>query len=239
MIDSRKILLIMQILVHCCFLAGLFFVDVYWAVFSIVVCHIIFVGACGTVLFHRVIAHKNKINPLAEKILLALSTIGISGSAIAWAGTHRMHHRFSDTPRDPHSPKTHGLLRTYWYSSGNEEIIRYVPDLLRKKDYLFQHRHYFKILLIFHTTVLLTCSFPIYWTVCIVPAFLMWFAGSMINCFGHDSNGPANSNILGLLFGGEGWHKNHHDNPASTQFNNKYDLGSLIYNLLEDKKVYK
>ena len=234
MMNSRKILLILQILIHCCFFAGLFFVDAYWAIFTILICHIVFVGACGTVLFHRVIAHKNKINPLIEKILLMLSTIGASGSAIAWAGTHRMHHRFSDTPRDPHSPQHAGIIKTYWYSSGGPEIIRYVPDLLRKPLYLFQHKYYFQLLLMFHVVVLLTCSFSIYWAICIVPAFMMWFAGSTINCLGHDNNGPINSNILGLLFAGEGWHKNHHDQPASTTFNDNYDLGSTIYKMIKE-----
>jgi len=234
MMNSRKLLLILQILIHCGFFAGLFFVNVYWAIFTILICYIIFVGACGTVLFHRVITHKNKINPLIEKILLVLSTIGVSGSAIGWAGTHRMHHRFSDTLKDPHSPQHSGIIKTYWYSSGGPEIIRYVPDLLRKPLYLFQHRYYFQLLLTFHAIVLLTCPLIWYWSICIVPAFLMWFAGSTVNCLGHDDNGPINSDIMGLLFAGEGWHKNHHDNPSNPNFNNKYDLGNLIYKMIKE-----
>lgn len=226
--NFRLVLLLAQIYIHINFLIGLLFFNVWFIVISLLVCHLIFSGLCGTVFFHRVVTHKNRINPLAENILLFLSTLGISGSALGWAATHRSHHKYSDTEKDPHSPKHLGLVKTYWYSSADSKSIRFVPDLLHKNNYLFQHKHYFSLLLVLHVLTFLTFDYSVYWAVCIVPAFVMWFTGSIVNCFGHDKNGPINNSWLGILLLGEGWHKNHHDVASNPRFG-KFDLGYLLY----------
>jgi fatty-acid desaturase len=233
--NNRLTLLVVQIYIHMAFLLGLLYFSATFSLISILVCQIVFVGLCGTVYYHRVVTHKNPIKPFLEKFLLFLSWVGCSGSAIAWAATHRMHHRFSDTEKDPHSPQHVGKLHAYWWSSGAEKSIRYVPDLLRNPLYVWQHAHYFTVLLAYHIIVMALLPLSIYWAICIVPAFCMWFAGSMVNILGHDSLGPINSNILGLMFAGEGWHKNHHVDPSSPKFNSKGDWGHMIYGLIRRK----
>lgn len=232
--DFRKYLFSIQVYIHIFFIIGLFLFPWYIIVPTILINQIIFVGLCGTVFFHRITAHKNKINPIVEKILIILSWIGASGSALGWAGTHRMHHRFSDTEKDPHSPKHVGKLKAYWFSSGDSSVIRYVPDLLRNPWYMFQHKHYFKVLIALHILGLMFLPLVVYWIILVVPAFLMWFAGSSINVFCHDDVGPRNISLLGLLHAGEGWHKNHHDNPQSPKFNQKWDWGSWIYGVIKN-----
>ena len=103
--DLRISLLITQIYIHIIFFAGLVLLPLSFSLPTIIVCQIIFVGLCGTVFYHRVVTHKHAIKPIIEKVLIFLSWIGASGSAIGWAGTHRMHHKYSDTIQDPHSPK--------------------------------------------------------------------------------------------------------------------------------------
>lgn len=231
--NLRVRLLLTQIYIHIMFVIGLFYVSPIMAIVAIITAQIIFVGLCGTVFYHRVVTHKNPIKPQAEKLLLFLSWIGASGSAMAWAATHRMHHRWGDTAKDPHSPKFMGKFKVYWWSSGSENSIKYVPDLLRKPLYVWQHRHYFFGLLVYHIVLLASLPFQWYWVFAVVPAFLMWFAGSITNVFGHNDSGPRNSNLLGILFAGEGWHRNHHDHPASPEFNSRWDLGSAIYKLIK------
>lgn len=230
--DLRQSLLLTQIYAHILFVIGLFSLPLWYTIPVIIVCQIIFVGLCGTVFYHRVVTHKNPVSERMERFLLLLSWVGASGSALGWAGTHRAHHRYSDTERDPHSPQHIGVVRTYWWSSGNTNIVRFVPDLLRKPWYVFQHNHYFKVLLGLHIIGLLVLPFALYWAILITPAFLMWFAGSTVNVFGHDSNGPVNSNFWGWLHAGEGWHKNHHDNAASVDFHPRWDWGGYIYRLI-------
>lgn len=231
--NFKIVLLLFQIYVHILFVLGFIYLDFIYVILVTVILHLLFSGLCGTVFFHRVAAHKNKINPIIEKILLALSTIGLSGSAIAWVATHRAHHRFSDTLKDPHSPKHIGYLRSYWYSSAGPESMRYVIDLLKDKRYLFQHNHYFKINLAYHAIVFAIAPFHIYWAMCIVPGFVMWFTGSMVNCFSHDNSGPRNNFLMGVVFAGEGWHKNHHSDAKNPSFQHSLDWGYYIFRAIK------
>lgn len=228
-----KTLLLFQIYIHIFFVVGLIQFVSLSNILIILLFHIIFSGLCGTVFYHRVVTHKNLIKSFFENLLLILSTIGMSGSALAWAATHRQHHKFSDTEKDPHSPKYKGYLRTYWYSSAGPWSIRYVPDLLRNKKYLFQHNYYFHINILYHLIIFITTPIEIYWLLCIVPGFLMWFTGSIINCFSHATTGPINNTILGILTLGEGWHKNHHNQASNIRFNSNLDLGYFLYKLIK------
>jgi stearoyl-CoA desaturase (delta-9 desaturase) len=231
----RHKLLLIQIYAHILFLVGLVLLPATISIPTIIISQIVYVGVCGTAFFHRTVSHKNAINPIIEKILILLSWVGMSGSAMAWAGTHRKHHRYSDTEKDPHSPKHHGIIKTYWYSSGAGDIMRYVPDLLRQPWYLFQHKYYFKGLLVLHVLGILFLSFTYYWALLIVPAFLMWFSGSLINTCCHDDKGPINVSILGYFSAGEGWHKYHHEQPANSSFRHWADWGGHLHKLMSVK----
>lgn len=231
--SGKQKLLLLQVYIHLSFIIGLFFIPFYLVIPALILSQIVYVGFCGTTFFHRIVTHKNQVNPVWEKILLLLSWIGCSGPAIAWAGTHRKHHRYSDTKNDPHSPIYMGKLKAYWYSSGDKEILRYVPDLLRKPWYMFQFKYYFQALLLLHILSFMLLPYQYYWIFFIVPGFLMWFSGSLINVFCHDKNGPKNVPILGYLIAGEGWHKNHHEQSANPNFRNFGDWGYYIYNLIK------
>lgn len=225
-------LLLIQIYVHIFFLVGIYMLDWQQIISTLIICQILFAGLCGTVFYHRIVTHKNQINKTCEKILMTISWAGASGSLIAWAATHRLHHRFSDTEKDPHSPIYRNKFLIYWWASAAEGSIRLVPDLLRNQWFLFQHRYYFKILILYHVMGLTLLPLQIYWTIAIVPAFCMWFTGGMTNMFGHNKYGPTNNKILGLLTMGEGWHSNHHHSPQSVKFHQTWDLGYYLYKLL-------
>lgn len=230
----KKTLLATQLYIHTIFMVGLVMLPWYVTIPTLIIGHIVFVGFCGTVFFHRIVTHKNRVNPVAEKILLGLSWLGGVSSAIAWAGVHRKHHRFSDTSKDPHSPKYLGKLRTYCQLSDNDsDAIKYVPDLLKKPLYVFQHRHYFQVLGAIHLIGVFVLPFQLYWMLLIVPAFLMWFVGSMVNIFGHNANGSKNSLLLGILSAGEGWHRNHHDEPGNYSFRHSLDWGQYLYRIVK------
>lgn len=232
----KQVLLTTQIGIHILFILGLFYFPVVDTIFAIVISQIIYVGLCGTLFFHRTVSHKNAIHPVAEKILLTLSWLGCVSSALAWAAVHRKHHRFSDTLKDPHSPILIGKFKTYWQMTNNDtDVIRYVPDLLKKPWYVFQHKNYFTVFFSIHILGLLFLSWYLYWALLVVPAFLMWFGGSMINLFCHDKNGPRNVVVLGLLNCGEGWHKNHHDQPGNSSFRHWSDWPGYLHHKLSIK----
>ncbi len=232
----KQKLLYTQIYLHLVFVLGLIWLPLTLTVPTIILSQIVYVGLCGTMLFHRTISHKNPINPVAEKVLLLLSWLGATSSAIAWSGVHRKHHRYSDTDKDPHSPIILGRFKSYWQlSEGDKDIIRYVPDLLKKPLYVFQHKYYFQVLHSLHILGLVLLPLQYYWMLLVVPAVLMWMGGSLINVFCHDKAGPTNIALLGFFNAGEGWHKNHHEQPGNPSFRHWADWGGHIHQILKLK----
>ena len=62
--------------------------------------------------YHRSISHNAVVLPKwLEFIGLFLGGLSLQGSALSWAATHRQHHRYYGTEKDPHSPKAMGV----WY----------------------------------------------------------------------------------------------------------------------------
>lgn len=190
-----------------------------------------------TVTYHRLLAHKSFIpKKYFEYIGTLLATIGGTGSSIAWVAVHREHHRFTDTPKDPHSPQHKGILWVQFLSMFHKPKVKYVPDLLRSNFHLNVHRYYWGVHLIYATLLLVLFGpFAIVYAH-LFPSFILWHAGSFINTLGHsNSKDPkmtaANHWLLGLLVWGEGFHRNHHDDAKSSSFSTKpyqIDIGGFF-----------
>jgi stearoyl-CoA desaturase (delta-9 desaturase) len=197
----------------------------------------------GTVIIHRLLAHKSFTAPKWFEYLGSLiSVIGNGASAIAWVALHREHHRFSDTQKDPHSPVHKGFLSIQLgnYPSPN---VMYAADMLRSGFYLFCHKYHW---LFFLATAAILYSIdpraPIYGL--LVPSVFILYLGSLVNSLNHTHIGYRNyetrdssmNNILtGILLMGEGWHNNHHAAPADAQFGKKwweFDLGWQVIKLV-------
>jgi stearoyl-CoA desaturase (delta-9 desaturase) len=93
--------------------------------------------------YHRLLTHRSFACPRRlEHGLALLGACSWQGSPMAWVATHRMHHRHSDQPDDPHSPRT-GF---FWSHMG--WFLVYDPALHDPATYgryardLFQDRFY-------------------------------------------------------------------------------------------------
>ncbi|CAK9309919.1 unnamed protein product [Citrullus colocynthis] len=65
-----------------------------------------------TISYHRNLAHRSfKLPKWLEYFLAYIAAHAIQGDPIDWVSTHRCHHRFVDSERDPHSP-----LYGFWFS---------------------------------------------------------------------------------------------------------------------------
>lgn len=59
--------------------------------------------------YHRYLTHQAfKTGKILHTILSILGAMAASGPPIYWAGTHRLHHKYSDKQNDPHSPHLFG-----------------------------------------------------------------------------------------------------------------------------------
>jgi len=204
-------------------------------------------GCIGTtVTYHRLLSHKSFNSPEWFRHLgIACGTLALIGSSIGWTALHRQHHRFTDLKGDPHSPHQKGFIRSNWFLMFEPVSVKYVPDLLRDPLHVFLHRYYFVI----HAAMVLVLFAISPWAVVylyLAPAALVWTVGGMINSINHlvgyrnydVKDSSKNFHLLGYCFWGEGWHNNHHADPANPNFGHKWwelDIGYWVIKLVRKK----
>lgn len=188
-----------------------------------------------TITLHRYVSHGSwKCNTWIARLLVIISSIGMVSSALSWAATHGKHHKHADTEQDPHSP-THKGFAKIWLLMLSDPEIKYATKLLRDKFYIWQHNYYYAIVLAYVAVLYLISPFSVVYAF-LTPAALYWLAVSCLNYFGHDQNGPRNTNAINTLLAlsGEGYQYDHHARPINNKYG-KYDLGYVIIRLIEKK----
>lgn len=226
-------LLISQIIAHSALIYMLFYGNFYWWLVTIFV---YFLNGClgMTMTYHRLLSHKSWTAPKSIKYLFSFfAGIGLTGSAISWVSIHRQHHRFTDTEKDPHSPLYKSWFYCHFLSMFSEVNLRYVSDLLKERFYLLQHKYYFEISLFWGILMILIfqdVNALIYaW---LAPAAILWNGGSFIVSISHREGTTFNDKLLAFFVWGEGYHKNHHNDPKSYKFG-KYDLAGVIIEFIQ------
>lgn len=189
--------------------------------------------------YHRIFSHNTHPNlpRWKENVILFLGSLGGQGSSITWVAIHRgYHHRWSDRERDLHSPR-HGLYHAFfgWTTDITEANpgfnLKYAGNLLRRTNHLWFHRHQLKILWIV-PLILAILDWRVSLTLIVLPVGLSLLQDNLVNIFGHLQGGIGyrnfetadnshNNIILGYMGWGQGWHNNHHWNPASYDFGNR------------------
>lgn len=209
---------------------------------------------------HRMVSHK--AIEIKSKVLkyfcLFIATIVLQGSSLAWVSMHREHHAHSDKENDPHSPVNGGFYKSYFLSMMyTPKVKRYGLDLLRDKDIVFFHKHYWKINFLYSIILFLIFGFmgPIVFHY--IPAVFQWHGSSIINGLAHyhkkvpsiigyrnfETNELSkNLPLFSLLTFGECWHNNHHGKPSSYTFQHKWyeiDLIAEIIKILSKVNLIK
>lgn len=185
-------------------------------------------GCLGmTMTYHRLLSHRSWNPPKWVEYLFTLfATIGLTGSAIAWVGIHREHHKHTDTDKDPHSPSFKGWLYAHFFSMFSEVKPRYVIDLMKTKFYIWQHSYYFEINLVYGALLYIIDPFAVVYA-WLIPAVLLWHGGAVIVSTSHRGKNQHNDLIFAITTWGEGYHKEHHDRPGQARFG-KWDLGGFL-----------
>lgn len=176
--------------------------------------------------YHRYFAHRAFKAPVwYEYLVLSLGTLTGSGPLLGWVGVHRMHHNHTDTELDPHSPKFKGFWTVLTSTFKVPSIQRrHVKDLLRNKRVIFFYKNHLKIRII--TFFLGIILLPFEWVIVLLvsPMIYSYIGYGLINtlCHSMDGSGAKNSHLVNLLAGGDGFHKNHHDNPRDWKIGRKW-----------------
>lgn len=181
-------------------------------------------GGVGITLgFHRLVSHRSFQTPKwLEYFLIFCGTLACQGGPIDWIGLHRMHHKYSDLPEDPHDSN-----RGFWWSHmawmlyhipAQKEIDRYTQDIGQDPFYQFCQKYLIAIQVALGLLLYFIGGWPfVIWGIfvrLVVVFHCTWFVNSATHKFGyksHESNDNSkNCWWVALLTFGEGWHNNHH-----------------------------
>jgi stearoyl-CoA desaturase (delta-9 desaturase) len=183
---------------------------------------------CITAGYHRYFAHRTYKLARVPQFLMAFGGLTAAQKGpLWWASTHRDHHRFADTERDPHSPqKGFWWAHVGWILSGKETGgIDKIKDFAKYPELRFLDRHDW----IGPWVLGVACYLIGGWSGLVVGFFgstvLLWHATFSVNSLSHvfgwrrfaTTDTSRNSFAVALLTFGEGWHNNHHHCPSSAR----------------------
>lgn len=200
--------------------------------------------------FHRYFSHKSfETNSFWQQMMLYWGGMACQGGPIFWVALHRgLHHRFTDTERDPHSP-IHGWWRAYQgysFDAANLGVpIRAAVDFMRNPDWQWLDKDYTKIL---HGTWLAVfmasyiTSSPSLFVGLVCAQVWAINQEALVNLLGHKSGFGSyrtyptkdlsvNRNWLGLITFGQSLHNNHHYSAGEANFahlSSEFDPSMLI-----------
>ncbi len=209
---------------------------------------------CQTFFQHRYAAHGAfKMSKTAERMFFILCYITQGSSYMsprAYAIMHRMHHAYTDTPQDPHSPSfSKNIFSMMWrtrkiYSdifNGSMPVeprfLKNLPDWPAFDKWansglsrILWAVAYIAFFATFATSV---------WIFLLLPIVLAMgaFHGAIINWFAHKygyrnfklNNTSENLLSVDILMLGESYHNNHHMHPSSINFGVKWHEVDPIY----------
>ncbi|KAI3525146.1 hypothetical protein L2E82_02428 [Cichorium intybus] len=206
----------------CCFAPFTF----SWRGLSVAMSLYVVTGLLGiTLSFHRNLSHKSfKLPKWLEYTFAYCGVQALQGNPIDWVSTHRYHHQYCDSEKDPHSP-----IEGFWFSHmswlfDTDNITKRcgepnnVADLEKQPFYRFIRSTYVLHPVALALVLYALGGFPfIVWGmgVRIVWVYhITWLVNSACHVWGQQAwntrDLSRNNWWVGILAFGEGWHNNHH-----------------------------
>lgn len=211
-----------------------------------------------TFFLHRFASHKMYETSKNWERVFYLSTWFFQGSSYlvprAYGVMHRMHHAYSDTEKDPHSP--HFFKDIYEMMKSTILIYRSfllkkgIPDIEFTKDYLpvwdkldrFGHHMLTRLSFIALYTLIYWIYAPSLWWFLLLPIhFLMGpIQGAIVNWCGHkygyrnfnSTDQSKNTGPWGFILLGELFQNNHHHAKHDANFAKKWFEFDLTYQVM-------
>ncbi|KAL0732380.1 hypothetical protein Bca4012_008589 [Brassica carinata] len=200
--------------------------------------------------YHRNLAHRSFKLPKWLEYLFAYSALfALQGHPIDWVSTHRFHHQFTDTERDPHSPiEGFWFSHVFWILDGSyirEKVVsnglpKKVMDLKQQWFYRFLRTTIALHIMTFWTLVYLWGGLPYLTCGVGVGGAISYHGIGIVNSACHIWGSRAwntkdtSRNIwwLGPFTMGESWHNNHHAFEASARYGLEWYQVDLTWYLI-------
>lgn len=197
--------------------------------------------------YHRYFSHRAYKTSRVFQFILALGgSMAAQKGALWWASHHRLHHRFSDTERDIHSPQkgfwwSHmGWILCDKYKDTDYDLIK---DFAKYPELVWLNKHDWVGPWLLGIASYLIAGWPGLIIGFFGSTVLLWHATFTVNSLNHvfgrrryvTTDTSRNSAILALWTMGEGWHNNHHYYAAAARngfFWWEYDVSYTILKVL-------
>ncbi|ONH67412.1 Acyl-CoA desaturase 1 [Cyberlindnera fabianii] len=205
-----------------------------WQTAAFAVFHYSCSGISITGGYHRLWSHKAYDAHWPLRIFYALfGAAAVEGSIKWWGHSHRIHHRYTDTNRDPYDAR-----KGFWYSHLGWMLVKPNPKYKARADIAdliddwivrVQHKHYLLIMLVMgYIYPMLICGYFFndykggFVYAGILRAFSIQQATFCVNSLAHwigvqpfdDRRTPRDHWITALVTFGEGYHNFHHEFPS-------------------------
>jgi len=182
--------------------------------------------------YHRFYSHRAfKMPKWIEYYLLFFAHVMMVGPAITWVANHREHHKYVDTPKDPHSPHYRGWLMAYAGQVLIDIDFKLVKDLLKDNLHRMQVKYYWYVVFVY-AGILFAIDPNALIYAWLVPAGFAKLIGSLVFTFSHRGKKAHSDTWVGIITLGEGFHEAHHVN-ARTALWHPLDLGGQIIRMID------
>ena len=182
--------------------------------------------------YHRFYSHRAfKMPKWIEYYLLFFAHVMMVGPAITWVANHREHHKYVDTPKDPHSPHYRGWLMAYAGQVLIDIDFKLVRDLLKDNLHRMQVKYYWHVVLVYAAVLFAIDPMALLYA-WLVPAGFAKIIGSLVFTFSHRGKKAHSDTWVGIITLGEGFHEAHHVN-ARTALWHPLDLGGQIIRMID------
>jgi stearoyl-CoA desaturase (delta-9 desaturase) len=224
----RKLDLVTSIpfaLVHVAAIAGVFLVPFSWKLVALAVALYYARMAATTIGYHRYFSHRSFKTSRAWQFVLAfLAETSAQKGALWWAAHHREHHRYSDLPGDPHSPKL-GFWESHvlWILRDGSAETREIKDFSKYPELRWLNTYHLVPPVLLAVVLFLIGGAPMLVWGFFVSTVALWHGTFLVNSVNHvwgsrrytTTDTSRNNGFLALLTMGEGWHNNHHHYMSS------------------------
>ena len=172
--------------------------------------------------YHRYFSHRSYRTGRVFQFILAVGgATALQKGPLWWAGHHRVHHRYTDTERDPHTPR-----KGFWWShvgwiltdETSAAPARSMKDFQKFPEIRFISKHDWIAQWSLGLACFLIGGLPGLLIGFFLSTVALWHATFFINSLAHvwgsrrfeTTDTSRNNPLLALLTLGEGWHNNHH-----------------------------
>lgn len=203
-------------------ISQLFLFDSYTWVLAGILLYYLFHQLGFSIGTHKLFAHRSFTPVTWFPYLSAIvGSICFYPNPVMTAIVHRMHHKYVDTDKDPHSPchgRWHAFFGWLWKYQVPPPSARIGVDLIRDFPFLKTYEKIeWAVLPAFYVTLALISHWL--FLACLLASVLSFAVGMIINAFSHnpgilDDNKASNNKFLAKWVNPLFLHKDHHENES-------------------------